>query len=142
VLESQRDELQKRFLENRDRRGTVRPDCNRRIDLPDRVIGIAASSPRTLSPGKEMPMRLSLLTSLGLAAFLGIMAVDTPDANAVASRTVVSTPGRTTVVNTKRPRVAMVRRSRVAMARRARLARGAVVCRTRIINGVRVRRCF
>jgi hypothetical protein len=95
-------------------------------------------------------MRLSLITSLGLAAFLGIMAMDTTDANAQVRRTVVSTPGRTTVVTTRRPRVAMARRSRVAMVRRPRVAmvsrwrgaRGAVICRTRIINGVRVRRCF
>jgi hypothetical protein len=79
-------------------------------------------------------MRLSLLTSLGLAAFLGIMAMDAPDANALVRRgTVVRTPGRTVVV-TRRPRVAMVNRWRGA--------RGAVICRTRIINGVRVRRCF
>jgi hypothetical protein len=82
-------------------------------------------------------MRLSLLTSLGLAAFLGIMATDTPDANALARRTVVSTPGRTAVITTRTPRrFAMVNRSRW------RSARGAVICRTRIINGVRVRRCF
>jgi hypothetical protein len=79
-------------------------------------------------------MRLSLLTSLSLAAFLGIMAMDAPDASALVRRTVVSEPSRTAVITTRRPRVAMTRRLRGA--------RGSVICRTRIINGVRVRRCF
>jgi hypothetical protein len=79
-------------------------------------------------------MRLSLLTSLGLAAFLGIMAMDAPDANAIVRRTVVSTPGRTAVITTRRS-------GRLAMLNRWRGARGSVICRTRVINGVRVRRC-
>jgi hypothetical protein len=85
-------------------------------------------------------MRLSLIPALGIAAFLGTMAVDNPDANALARRTIVSNP-RGTVVVTKRP-------GRVAM-RGFRRARGAVIvsrpgraCRTVIVNGVRVRRCF
>ncbi len=85
-------------------------------------------------------MRFSLIPVLGIAAFLGIMAVDNPDANALTRRTIVSSP-RGTAVITKRP-------GRVAM-RRIRGARGAVivsrpgrVCRTVIANGVRVRRCW
>lgn len=88
-------------------------------------------------------MRLSLLVPLGIAAFLGIMSIDTPDANAlVRSRTVVSGPRGAAVV-TRGPR-------RMAMTRGLRGARGAVIvrrpglraCRTVIVNGVRVRRCF
>lgn len=85
-------------------------------------------------------MRLSLLASLGIAAFLGIMAIDAPDANAVTrSRTVVSSPRGAAVVTRRSRRVATVRGQRGA--------RGAVIvsrpraCRTVIVNGVRMRRC-
>ena len=123
-------------------------------------------------------MRLSLLASLGIAAFLGVVATATPDANAQARRTIMSSPGGTTVV-TRRPGRMSVMRSprRVAAVRGLRGARGAVIvrrpglrgargavivrrpglrgargaaivsrpglrCRTVIVNGVRVRRCF
>lgn len=90
-------------------------------------------------------MRFSLLAPFGVAALLGagITAMDVPDANALARKTtVVETPSGTTVIRRTRP-------SRLAIARRWHGARGAVVvkhprrfCRTDIVNGVRVHRCF
>jgi hypothetical protein len=79
-------------------------------------------------------MRFSLMPALGIATLLGIVAVDTPDANAQAGRkTIVSSP-RGTAVIARRP-------GRVTVARGWRAARGAAICRTRIVNGVRVTRC-
>jgi hypothetical protein len=89
-------------------------------------------------------MRLSSITALGIAAFLGIMAVDPPDANAqVRGRTVVSSPRGTAVISRRPGRVTVVKRPRHLAMRgwRWRGARGAVICRTVIVNGVRVRRC-
>jgi hypothetical protein len=83
-------------------------------------------------------MRLSLLAPFGIAALLGVgtAAMDAPDANALARKTtVVETPSGTTVVKRTRP-------SRLALARRWHGARGSVICRTDIVNGVRVHRCF
>jgi hypothetical protein len=88
-------------------------------------------------------MRLSLLVPLGIAAFSGIMSIDTPDANALTRSTTVVSGPRGTAVVTRRPR-------RVAVIGGLRGARGAVVvsrpglrtCRTVIVNGVRTRRCF
>ena len=52
-------------------------------------------------------MRLSVLAALGFTAFLGIMTIDAPDANAIARGTaVVSGPRGTAVVS--RPRGAVV----------------------------------
>jgi hypothetical protein len=89
-------------------------------------------------------MRLSLLAPLGIVAFLGIAAIDPPDANAQdRGRTTVSTP-RGTAVMTRRPRrAAVVHRGprRMAFLKGMRGARGAAICRTVIVNGVRVRRC-
>ena len=52
-------------------------------------------------------MRLSILAALGFTAFLGIMTIAAPDANAtVRSTTVVSGPRGTAVVS--RPRGAVV----------------------------------
>jgi hypothetical protein len=80
-------------------------------------------------------MRLSLITALGIAAFLGIVAVDTPNANAVArSTTIAGGASRTAFAARRTHRVAVMRRG-------LRGARGAVACRTTIVNGVRVRRC-
>jgi hypothetical protein len=79
-------------------------------------------------------MRLSLLTPLGLAAVLGIMTLNAPDANAlVKHKTVVSKPHSTMIV-TKHPRLAMTHRWHGA--------RGSVVCHTLIKHGKRVHRCF
>ena len=48
-------------------------------------------------------MRLSVLAALGLTAFLGIMTIDAPDANAIARGTaVVSGPRGTAVVSRSR----------------------------------------
>jgi hypothetical protein len=93
--------------------------------------------------------RLSLIPALGIAAFLGMMAVDNPDANALARRTIVSSPRGTAVITRRPGRVAMIRRrGRLAM-RGIRGARGAVIvsrpgrtCRIVIANGIRVRRCW
>jgi hypothetical protein len=80
-------------------------------------------------------MRLSYLTPLGLAAMLGIMTMNAPDANAlVKHKTVVSKPHSTTVVTKKRPHLAMVHHWRGA--------HGSVVCHTVIKHGKRVHHCF
>jgi hypothetical protein len=79
-------------------------------------------------------MRFSSIPALGIATFLGIVAVDTPDANAQADRTTVVSSPRGTAVIARRP-------GRVTVLRGRRGARGAVICRTRIVNGVRVTRC-
>jgi hypothetical protein len=79
-------------------------------------------------------MRLSYLIPVGLAAVLGITAMNAPDANAlVKHKTVVSKPNSTTVV-TKRPHLAMTHRWHGA--------RGSVVCHTFIKHGKRVHHCF
>lgn len=87
-------------------------------------------------------MRLYVLAALGIAASLGIMAIDAPDANALArSTTVVSGPRGTAVVSRSRGMrsAAIVRGARgTAVVSRP---RGAAVCRSVIVNGVRVRRC-
>jgi hypothetical protein len=81
-------------------------------------------------------MRLSYLTPLGLAAMLGIMTLDAPDANAlVKHKTVVSKPHSTTVVTKKRPHLAMT-------THRWHGARGSVVCHTLIKHGKFVHRCI
>jgi hypothetical protein len=76
-------------------------------------------------------MRLSVLAALGITAFLGIMSVDVPDADAQARRTtVVSGPRGTAVVTRSRGMrsATVVRRSRgVRTATVVRGARGAVV---------------
>jgi hypothetical protein len=75
-------------------------------------------------------MRLSVLAALGITAFLGIMTIDSPDANALARRTtVVSGPRGTAVVSPSRGiRTATVgRRGRNAVVVRG--ARGAVIMR-------------
>lgn len=106
-------------------------------------------------------MRLSVLAALGIATFLGITTINAPDANALTRRTtVVSGPRGAVVVNRLRgARGAAIvhrRRGRVIVSgargavvmhrRRGRIImRGpraaAVVCRSVIVNGVRVRRC-
>jgi hypothetical protein len=57
-------------------------------------------------------MRLSVLAALGFAAFLGIMTIDAPDANAIARGTVVvSGPRGTAVVSrSRRTRTATIMR--------------------------------
>jgi hypothetical protein len=88
-------------------------------------------------------MRLSVLAALGFTAFLGIMTINAPDANArVRSTTVVSGPRGTAVVTRSRGMrtATVVRRGRSTTV--VRTARGAAVgCRSVIVNGVRVRRC-
>ena len=50
-------------------------------------------------------MRLSVLAALGFTAFLGIMTIDAPDANAIARGTaVVSRPRGAVVVSRRRTR--------------------------------------
>jgi hypothetical protein len=79
-------------------------------------------------------MRLCLLAPLGIAALLGVMAIDPPDARAQARETTIVSSPRGTAVITRPSR-------RTALWRGMRGARGAVICRTVIVNGVRVRRC-
>jgi hypothetical protein len=128
---------------------TSAPGPDRRIDLPTGVE--LRRDPLNLPTPqvKETTMRLSLLASLGIAAFLGLMAMATPDAQARRT-TIVSSPRGTTVVTRRPGRVAAVRlRGARGQAIRLRGARGAVIttsrpgltCRTVIANGVRVRRC-
>jgi hypothetical protein len=98
---------------------------------------------RELSNPQEVTMRLSVLAALGITAFLGVMAIDVPDANAlVRSRTVVSGPRGTAVVGRSfgMRRAAVVRGARGAAVVRG--PRGAVACRWVMVNGVRVRRCI
>jgi hypothetical protein len=102
-------------------------------------------------------MRLSLLAALGIAAFLGTMTVD---ANAaVRSSTVVSSPRGTAIVrrgpsgmrtativrrgSSGMRTATIVRRGPSGMrtATIVRGARGSAICRSVIVNGVRVRRC-
>ena len=92
-------------------------------------------------------MRLSVLAALAVAAFMGTMSIDAPDANALVRRTtVVSGPrGAAVVSGTRGIRAgAIVRRGPgVRTATVVHGARGAaVVCRSVIVNGVRVRRCM
>jgi hypothetical protein len=107
-------------------------------------------------------MRLSVLAALGITAFLGIMTIGAPDANAIArSTTVVSGPRGTAAVSRSRGMrgAAIVRRGRgaavvsgargaavVSGARGAAIVRGprgaTVACRWVMVNGVRVRRCI
>jgi len=165
-------------------------DGNRRTDLPEQGSSNAACSPETHT--KEATMRLSVLAALGVTAFLGIMTVNAPNANAVVRDTsIVSGPRGTAVVNRTRgatilkgrrgttivsglrgardavimssPRRTIVRSrrgttivSRTPAARGAVIvkgrrgtaimsrrlgARGAAVCRSVIVNGVRKLRC-
>jgi hypothetical protein len=79
-------------------------------------------------------MRLCFLAPLSIVAFLGIMAIDPPYASAQTRGTTIVSSPRGTAVITRRAR-------RLAFWRGLRGARGAVICRTVIVNGVRVRRC-
>jgi hypothetical protein len=79
-------------------------------------------------------MRLSVLAAVGITAFLGIMTIDPPDANALARRTtVVSGPRGTAVVSRSRGiRTTVVSGSRgTAIVRRPLGARGAVIVHRR-----------
>jgi hypothetical protein len=76
-------------------------------------------------------MRLSVLAALGVTAFLGIMAIDPPDANALSRRTtVVSSPRGTAIVSrTRGARGAVTVRGRrgTMIASRRLGARGAII---------------
>jgi hypothetical protein len=80
-------------------------------------------------------MRLSVLAAVGITAFLGIMTIDPPDANALARRTtVVSGPRGTAVVSRSRGMRTgtVVSGSRgTAIVRRPLGARGAVIVHRR-----------
>jgi hypothetical protein len=82
-------------------------------------------------------MRLSILAALGIAAVVGIMTIDAPDANALVRRTtVVSGPRGAVVVSRSRGMrtATVVRRGRGRGVRTAAIARGprgAVVIRRR-----------
>jgi hypothetical protein len=122
-------------------------DGNRRTDLPKQGSSNAACSPETHT--KEATMRLSVLAALGVTAFLGIMTVNAPNANAVVRDTsVVSGPRGTAVVNrTRGTTILKGRRGTAVVSRRGttvvsglRGARGAVIMsspRRTIVRGRR-----
>src|SRR6266403_26441 len=107
----------------------ARLDVNRRTDLPNKVLRMRLDP---LNPHQGGNMRLSALAALGVTAFLGIMAIDVPNANAaVRDTSIVSGPRGTAVVN--RTRGATILRGR-------RGARGAVIMsspRRTIVRGRR-----
>src|SRR5216684_4344006 len=112
----------------------ARLDVNRRTDLPNKVLRMRLDP---LNPHQGGNMRLSVLAALGVTAFLGIMTIDAPNANAVERDTsVVSGPRGTAVVNRTRGATivkgrrgtAVVSRTRgTAVVRGPRGARGAVI---------------
>jgi hypothetical protein len=59
-------------------------------------------------------MRFSILATLGFTAFLGIMTIDAPDANALVRRTAVVSGPRGTAVVSRARRTAVVSGSRGA----------------------------
>ena len=74
-------------------------------------------------------MRLSVLAAVGVTAFLGIMTVNAPNANAVVRDTsIVSGPRGTAVVNrTRGATILKGRRGTAVVSRGLRGARGAVI---------------
>src|SRR5712671_813413 len=137
----------------------ARLDVNRRTDLPNKVLRMRLDP---LNPHQGGNMRLSVLAALGVTAFLGIMTIDAPNANAVVRDTsilsgrrgtaVVGRTRGTTVVSGLRgarggvimssPRRTIVRGRRgTTIVSRTPGARGAAVCRSVIVNGVRKLRC-
>src|SRR5258708_16526639 len=77
-----------------------RLDGTRRTDLPSKVLRMRL---HPLNPHQGGNMRLSVLAALGVTAFLGIMTIDAPNANAVVRDTsIVSGPRGTAVVNRTR----------------------------------------
>lgn len=102
-------------------------DGNRRTDLPKQGSSNAACSPETHT--KEATMRLSVLAAVGVTAFLGIMTVNAPNANAaVRDTSIVSGPRGTAVVNrTRGATILKGRRGTAVVSRGLRGARGAVI---------------
>jgi hypothetical protein len=60
-------------------------------------------------------MRFSTLAALGFTAFLGILTIDAPDANALVRRTAVVSGPRGTAVVSRSRRTAVVSRPRGAV---------------------------
>src|SRR5262249_28317289 len=104
----------------------ARLDGNRRTDLPNKVLRMRLDP---LNPHQGGNMRLSVLAALGVTAFLGIMAIDAPNANAVVRDTsMVSGPRGTAVINRSRGATIMRgRRGTAVVSRGLRGARGAVI---------------
>jgi hypothetical protein len=118
----------------------ARLDGNRRTDLPKQGSSHAACSTETHT--NEATMRLSVLAAVGVTAFLGIMAIDAPNANAVVRDTsIVSGPRGTAVVNrTRGATILKGRRGTAVVSRGLRGARGAVTMsspRRTIVRGRR-----
>src|SRR5258708_21493756 len=117
----------------------ARLDGNRRTDLPSKVLRMRL---HPLNPHQGGNMRLSVLAALGVTAFLGIMTVNAPNANAVVRDTsIVSGPRGTAVVNrTRGATILKGRRGTAVVSRGLRGARGAVIMsspRRTIVRGRR-----
>ena len=117
----------------------ARLDVNRRTDLPNKVLRMRLDP---LNPHQGGNMRLSALAALGVTAFLGIMAIDVPNANAaVRDTSIVSGPRGTAVVNrTRGATILRGRRGTAVVSRGLRGARGAVIMsspRRTIVRGRR-----
>src|SRR6267154_3534247 len=104
----------------------ARLDGNRRTDLPNKVLRMRLDP---LNPHQGGNMRLSVLAALGVTAFLGIMTIDAPNANAVVRDTsIVSGPRGTAVMNrTRGATILKGRRGTAVVSRGLRGARGAVI---------------
>src|SRR5258706_610204 len=98
----------------------ARLDVNRRTDLPNKVLRMRLDP---LNPHQGGNMRLSALAALGVTAFLGIMAIDVPNANAAVRDTTIVSGRRGTMVVSRR----LGARGAVITSR----PRGAVVVRRR-----------
>jgi hypothetical protein len=125
----------------------ARLDANRRTDLPNKVLRMRLDP---LNPHQGGNMRLSVLAALGVTAFLGIMAINATDANAVVRDTsIMSSPRGTAVVSRTRGATVLKGRRGVAVVSRTRGAsavsglrgaRGAVIMsspRRTIVRGRR-----
>src|SRR5215469_5101338 len=103
----------------------ARLDGNRRTDLPNKVLRMRLNP---LNPHQGGNMRLSVLAVLGVTAFLGMMAIDPPDANALTRRTtVVSGPRGAATVRRSRGATIVRGRRGTAIVSRMPGARGAVI---------------
>src|SRR5260370_38427385 len=96
----------------------ARLDGNRRTDLPSKALRMRLDP---LNPHQGGNMRLSVLAALGVTAFLGIMTIDAPKANAaVLDTSIVSGPQGTALVNrTRGGTILKGRRGNAGVGRRA-----------------------
>jgi hypothetical protein len=131
---------EKRFRKKLARNAESLPGQSSRTDLPNKVLRMRLDP---LNPHQGGNMRLSVLAALGITAFLGSIAIDAPNANAVVRDTsVVSSPRGTAVVTRARgATIVKGRRGTAVVSRGLRGARGAVIMRsprsTAIVRGRR-----